>query len=164
MKLRVETDSDWANDTRTRKSHSGGAILCGGHLLQHWSRIQPVIALSSGEAELYSSVCGLSRFAGLVNLLRELRGEEWATLQHEVDASVCKSILLRKGPGGVKHVDTKHLWVQEFIRRKNIKVVKVPRYENAADSFASYSAAHDLHNHLRLLGCRLRLCDGSDLM
>ncbi len=100
LKLRVQTDLDWANDTRTRKSHSGGAILCGGHLLHQWSRIQPVIALSSGEAELYSSVCGLSRFAGLVNLLRELRGEEWATLQHEVDASACKSILLRKGPGG----------------------------------------------------------------
>ena len=154
--LKLQTDSDWANDSRTRKSHSGGVIMCGDHLLQHWSRIQPVIALSSGEAELYSSVCGLSRFAGLLNLLRELRGETWGHPQHDVDASACKSILMRKGPGGVKHIDTKFLWVQELIRRKDIKVTKVVRTENAADSLASYSAVNDLHYHLRLLRCQLR--------
>ena len=125
--LRLQTDSDWATDSRTRKSHSGGVIMCGGHLLQHWSRIQPVIALSSGEAELYSSVCGLSRIAYILNLLRELRGEEWGQPQHDVDASACKSILLRKSPGGIKHVDTKFLWVQEMIKRKGLRVNKVPR-------------------------------------
>ena len=68
VKLRLLTDSDWANEARSRKSHSGGALLAGGHLLQHWCRRQPVVALSSGEAEVYSAVCGLSRLIGPLSL------------------------------------------------------------------------------------------------
>ena len=77
MKLRLLTDSDWANEARSRKSHSGGALLAGGHLLQHWCRRQPVVALSSGEGEVYSAVCGLSRLIGVSNVLKEMRSECW---------------------------------------------------------------------------------------
>ena len=75
--VKLTTGSDWANEARTRKSHSGGLLQIGHHLVQHWCRRQPVIALSSGEAELYSSVCGLTRMLGLVNVLREMRGKTW---------------------------------------------------------------------------------------
>ena len=76
------TDSDWGNEVRTRKSHSGGVIMLGQHCVSHWCRIQPVIALSSGEAELYAAVAGLSRLLGLVHVGRELRGENWGQLEH----------------------------------------------------------------------------------
>ena len=119
VKLRLLTDSDWANEARSRKSHSGGALLAGGHLLQHWCRRQPVVALSSGEAEVYSAECGLSRLIGVSNVLKEMRGECWGDpVEHAVDASTSKSILLRRGPGGMKHLDTKQLWVQEAITEK----------------------------------------------
>ena len=75
-KLRLLTDSDWANESRSRKSHSGGALLAGGHLLQQRCRCQ-VVALSSGEAEVSSTVCGLSRLIGMSNVLKEMRGECW---------------------------------------------------------------------------------------
>ena len=52
VELRLLTDSDWAKEARSRKSHSGGALLAGGHTL----RRQPAVALSSGEAEVYSAV------------------------------------------------------------------------------------------------------------
>ena len=54
--LTLITDADWAECRTTRKSHSGGAILLGKHLISHWTRIQPTIALSSGESELFSAV------------------------------------------------------------------------------------------------------------
>ena len=94
----------------------------GVHLVQHWCRRQPVIALSSGEAELYSAVCGLTRALGVVNIGRELRGPAWGEpIVHEVDASACKSILLRKGAGGLKHIEVKQLWVQEAVSRKKCR-------------------------------------------
>ena len=34
VKLRLLTNSDWANEARSLQSHSGGALLGGGHLLQ----------------------------------------------------------------------------------------------------------------------------------
>ena len=105
VKLRLLTDSDWANEARSRMSHSGGALLAGGHLLQHWCRRQPVVALSSGEAEVYSAVYGLSRLIGVSNVLKEMRSECWGEpMDHAVDASTCKSILLRRGQGGMKHL------------------------------------------------------------
>ena len=48
--LTTFADSDWAGDKVSRKSTSGGALMCGYHLLKSWSSTQPVIALSSGEA------------------------------------------------------------------------------------------------------------------
>ena len=151
--LTLQTDSDWANDARSRKSHSGGIIKLGGHLLAHWSRIQPVIALSSGEAELYASVAGMSRFLGLVHLLRELRGDAWGLLQHEVDAAACKGMLMRRGAGGVKHIEAKHLWIQEGIERYGILVRKVPRERNLSDAPASFSSGPTLSSQLAGMNC-----------
>ena len=34
--VKLTTDSDWANEARTRKSHSGGMLQVGHHLVQHW--------------------------------------------------------------------------------------------------------------------------------
>ena len=156
VKLRLLTDSDWANEARSRKSHSGGVLLAGGHLLQHWCRRQPVVALSSGEAEVYSGVCGLTRLIGISNILKEMRGECWGNpMEHAVDASTCKSILLRRGPGGIKHLDTKQLWVQEAITEKSIRVLKINREENPADTLASYSNAKVMQKHIRMMGCEV---------
>ena len=111
-----------------------------------------MVALSSGEAEVYSAVCGLSRLIGVSNVLKEMRSECWGEpMEHAVDASTCKSILLRRGPGGMKHLDTKQLSVQEAITEKRIRVLKINREENPADTLASYSSAvAGIFNELRL--------------
>ena len=157
--LILMTDSDWANDARSRKSHSGGLVLRGGHLITHWCRIQSVIALSSAEAELYAGVCGLVRLIGILNLGQEVWGDAWGRPVHRVDASACKGILLRKGAGSVKHLETKSLWVQEAIKRRGIVVEKVAREENPADSLASFSPPATLSRHLEMLNCRVFYLD-----
>ena len=58
--ITVYVDSDWANEETTRRSTSGGAMMCGSHLIHHWSRTQATVALSSGEAELNAAVKGIS--------------------------------------------------------------------------------------------------------
>ena len=78
----------------------------------------------------------------MVDVGRELGGEEWGSpIVHEVDASACKSILMRKGSGGLKHVEVKQLWVQEAVANKLIQVRKIGREWNAADTLASYSTS-----------------------
>ena len=54
----VFVDSDWAGCRRSRRSTSGGVVLFGKHLITHWARTQGVVALSSGEAEMYASIEG----------------------------------------------------------------------------------------------------------
>ena len=47
-------NSDFATEIETRKSTSGGMTCLGDHLVKSWSSTQTVIALSTGEAELYA--------------------------------------------------------------------------------------------------------------
>ena len=54
--LEIYTDSDWAGCKRTRRSTTGGCALFNGCLVKSWSTTQALIALSSGEAELYGVV------------------------------------------------------------------------------------------------------------
>ena len=154
--IELFTDSDWANCKNTRKSHSGGCIFMNQHLISHWCRIQPSIAYSSGEAELFSGNVGLSRSIGHWNTLRELRGNTWGNLRHHVDASACKAILMRKGSGSIKHLEVKDLWAQKVIRDKGISVVKIPRELNVADALASYSNHTDLFKQVTRMGFDVR--------
>ena len=75
-------DSDWAGNKITRKSTSGGAMFLGKHLIKSWSSTQQVIALSSGEAELYGMLKGATQTKGLISMMADF-GEE------NVVATVC---------------------------------------------------------------------------
>ena len=151
------TDSDWATCKTTRKSTSGGILLRGRHLISHWSRIQGKIAPSSGEAELFSASTGLSVLAGAVNLDMELTGKSLTDyqLRHRVDASACRSMLIRRGAGAVKHLEVRDLWGQQMVRRLGVLVMKVPRAENTADLLASPGEVADFRAHLANLGVHL---------
>ena len=47
--------------------HSGGTLQLENHLIAAWSRVQPRIALSSREAELYAGMRGISETLGFVH-------------------------------------------------------------------------------------------------
>ena len=50
--LDLFTDTDFAGCARTRRSTTAGVCMRGHHLLEHYSRTQKVVTLSSAEAEL----------------------------------------------------------------------------------------------------------------
>ena len=64
-KVTVYTDSDWAGDRVTRKSTSGGVVMVGMHALKTWGKDQSVVAMSSGEAELYAANYGAAQALGM---------------------------------------------------------------------------------------------------
>ena len=47
-------DSDFAGDAITRKSTPIGFMMLGDHVINSWSSNQSVIALATGESELYA--------------------------------------------------------------------------------------------------------------
>ena len=92
--------------------------------------------------------------AGLVNVWRELRHPKCGELEHQVDSSACRSILLWKGCGQLKHVEVRDIWTQRFVKEKGVRVVKVSRADNAADALASPCSPQDLERHMARLGMR----------
>ena len=61
-------DSDFAGEVSTRKSTSGGMTCIGDHVVKSWSSTQSVIALSTGEAELYALNKTAAQSLGLLSL------------------------------------------------------------------------------------------------
>ena len=93
----LSTDADWATCCETCHSKSVGTVMLGNHLIAEWSRVQPRIALSSGEAELCAGLRRISETLGFVHMMRELHTQDWGRIIHRVDASACRAIMLRRG-------------------------------------------------------------------
>ncbi len=130
------SDSDWAGCRRTRRSTSGGAIMHGSHLIHHWSRTQAVISLSSCEAELNAALKMGSEMIGMVQTCKE-----WGVglLGNVVgDCAPLKGLLERRGTGRVKHLELRQLWMQEKIKNKSLRFVKVPREKNPSDAMTHH--------------------------
>ena len=70
-RISVQSDSGWAGDRIKRKSVSAGNIPCGQHVLRSWSKDHTVIAMSSGEAELFAACMAAQQAMGTESMAPE---------------------------------------------------------------------------------------------
>ena len=97
--------------------------MWGNHLIKAWSKMQSVVALSSGEAEYYGMVKGASMALGIQSMLKDLGVELKVRLR--TDASAAKGIAARRGLGKIRHIEVHQLWLQEKVNNGSIEVMKV---------------------------------------
>ena len=102
--VEVYCDTDFAGCSVTRRSTSGGCAMVNGALVKHWSKTQPTIALSSGEAELSGIGSGMAQALGVQALAADmgwfLKPRVWS------DATVAIGISKRRGLGKIRHLHT----------------------------------------------------------
>ena len=127
----------------------------GDHLLATWSATQAIQALSSGEAEFYALLKGSVEGLGLSAVAEEL-DLEFAAPRVGADASAARGMAARHGLGKVKHLELKHLWVQEAVRAKRIVVVKEHTTTNLADLMTKHLPEAAMVAHLETAGCEFR--------
>ena len=151
--ITVHVDSDWAGCEQTRRSTSGGVIACGRHVLRTWSSTQPVVALSSAEAELYAMVEGTTRGLGLQTMLRELGVETDLILA--TDSSGAKSHSSTRGLGRMRHIEVKNLFLQDLVQQRAIVLKKVNGTTNPADMLTKYHCRDSLGKLLSRVGVRV---------
>ena len=131
--LEIFTDSDWASHKATRKSVSACCLFFHGCLLHSSSRSQRVIALSSAEAELYSAVSACCDALLLKVCLCFALSLETLVLKLYIDNSAAKQILKRQGVGKVRHLSTRALWVQGYVKEGIVQVNSIPTKWNVSD-------------------------------
>ncbi len=88
--------------------------MLGRCSIKTYCRGQAVIALSSGEAEYYGFVSGVSSVLGELSLAKD-----WGIrfgAQVWMDATAGIAIGSRRGLGRVKHIDTVFLWCQQVMQ------------------------------------------------
>ena len=95
-------DSDFAGEVETRKSTSGGVMMMGDHPIKSWSSTQTVIALSTGEAELYAINKAAASGIGAQSILNDL-GMSLDICVY-TDATSGKAMASRRGLGKVRHI------------------------------------------------------------
>ena len=98
------------------------------------SRTQATPALSSCEAEIIAANEASKEGVCLKNLLNQIGGKV-EMIELKCDASAAVAFGNRTGLGRVKHLELRHLWVQEQIQDKQLKMTKVSSEENLADIF-----------------------------
>ena len=156
--LLVEGDSDHAGCILTRRSTTGLAALYGDHLLKHGSWLQASISLSSGESEYGALIKAASTGLGLRSLFLDWNVD--VPLVVASDSSAARGLVSRRGLGKARHIQTRFLWLQELVSRRELRVVSVPTLRNRADLFTKPHTAARIEFLAKLMSLKfLKLSD-----
>jgi len=151
--IRVDGDSDWAPNTEElRRSTSGGTIRYGEHLWDAFSVTQATQALSSGEAEFYSTGSAVARGLMAVGFMKDT-GRDVALVAGS-DSTAGRGICQRHGVGKVRHLELRYLWLQDRVRLKQLRLEKVESAKMVADFLTKYSEEEVIKRHCHTLNLR----------
>ena len=103
----------------------------GNHCLRTWSTTQSVVALSSGEAELYGIVKGASMSIGLQSVLKDI--DIQLNVHIHSDSAAARGMVKRSGLGKVRHIHVQELWVQDALQEGRFELRTVLGHDNCAD-------------------------------
>ena len=130
--LETFTDSDWSGAKGHRRSTSAAVHMVNGNVVLASSRGQKSVSLSSAEAELNALVSGAADGIYLRRCLEFLM-EEKVVHHCLVDNSAALHLCHRKGPGKLRHIAGKLLWIQDMVAQGDLEVKAVGTVANVAD-------------------------------
>jgi hypothetical protein len=129
------TDSDHGNgDKDGGKSTGGYMVRMGGAAVSWRSKLQPIVTLSTTEAEYVAAVEAGKEIKWMRNLM-----EEFGSPLNTASPLLCdnqSAISVAKNPdhhGRMKHLDLRFYWLRDEVEKGSIVVYYVPTGENAAD-------------------------------
>ena len=126
-----------------------------GHLLDSSNERQNVVGLSSGESEFYTIGYAAAGSIMVWHILEYVFG---ITGSFEPKCPVCYSdssagrgVCKRRGVGKIKHMEVKHLWVQELVAEGKLQMATIDTTLNTADLGTKFLAAPELNSLLAML-------------
>ena len=152
------SDSDWAGCAESRKSTSGHVFRVGNCTLSWSSKKQPVIALSSTEAEYVALCSTVQEAVWLRSLFADvgLEQSQPTTIYEDNQGAMC----LAKNPKNhprTKHIDVKYHYTRDMVERNVVKVEYVPTDQMLADTLTKSLARPKFENFRLLMGVEPRL-------
>ena len=126
----------------------------GSHILKWWSKTQPTIALSSGEAELAAIVKSTSEGLGMVAAM-----SEWGInvdLVIKSDAVAAIGMVKRQGLGRIRHLAVADLWIQQKAKSGVVHYKKLEGSKNTSDILTKPVDAEVMGRHMQGMGFEFR--------
>ena len=144
-------DSDFAGDRDSRKSTTAYYFTLGGNCISWKSSLQPLVTLSTTEAEYIAITDVFKEAIWLQGILTEIQQLHGKTVVYSDSQS---AIHLSKNPvhhERTKHVDVKYHFVREIISSGKIEIKKVPTEDNPSDMGTKIVTAAKLSHCMKML-------------
>jgi hypothetical protein len=153
LRLTGYSDANWGGD-QDRRSTSGYLFYCYGGLVSWSSKKQPIVALSSTEAEYIALTHAAKEAIWLRSLIGELQQnlELEPTLIYE-DNQSC--IALAKNPvfhARSKHIDIRHHFIRDKVESKEIELAYMSTNEMIADALTKALPHPRFSQHVGKMG------------
>ncbi|KAJ7962054.1 Retrovirus-related Pol polyprotein from transposon TNT 1-94 [Quillaja saponaria] len=148
-------DSDFAGDLDDRKSTTGFVFFRGNNAISWVSKKQPIVTLSTCEAEYVAATSCTCHAIWLRRLLKELQEPQKEATQIFVDNK--SALALAKNPvfhDRSKHIDTRYHFIRECIAKKEVEVKFVKSLDQVADIFTKPLKFEVFQGLRELLGVR----------
>lgn len=132
--LMAYTDSDYAGDTEDRKSTSGYVFLLSSGAVSWLSKKQPIVTLSTTEAEFVAAAGCASQAVWIRRVLEKLGYTQKKCIDIKCDNS--STIKLSKNPvmhGRSKHIDVRFHFLRELTKDGVIELTHCGTEEQIAD-------------------------------
>ena len=136
FKLVGYCDSDWDGDIDGRKSITGYVFFMGDTPFSWSSKKQPIVTLSTCEAEYVAACSCVCQAIWLRRVLEELNMSQNESTEILVDNK--SAIALAKNPvfhERSKHIDTKYHFIRECIERREVELNYVKSQDQISDIF-----------------------------
>jgi hypothetical protein len=135
-KLVGYSDSDWCEDIDNRKSTSGYVFFMGDTTFTWLSKKQPIVTLSTCEAEYVAASWCVCHTIWHRNLLSEMELKQLGATVIQVDNK--SAIELAKNPVNherSKHIDVRFYFIRDHMKEGSVKLVYVASQDQVADIF-----------------------------
>lgn len=153
FKLVGYSDSDWAGDKDDGRSTTGFIFFLGNNAFTWSSKKQPIVTLSSCEAEYVAATSCVCHAIWLRSMLKELHMEQEDATEIYVDNK--SAIDLAKNPvyhDRSKHINTRYHFIRECIARKDVQVIHTRSENQVADILTKPINEKDFSRQRMMLG------------
>jgi hypothetical protein len=146
-------DADHGGDVERRKSTTGYMVKVGSGVVAWSSKLQPVVALSTTEAEYVAAVAAGKEICWMQQLLKELGFTSPAPSTLYIDNQ--SAISVAKNPehhGRMKHLDLSYFWLRDKVVEKRIQVVHLRTEDMPADLLTKALSKPQVAKLRRMMG------------
>ena len=116
-------------------------------MIQLWQSgpvwVMPILTLSSCEAELYAGSEAVKEGVLLKEMLQFIGMGEYR-MELLLDAASTRALIHKKGPGRMKHLDVRALWMQDLVAAGGLSTKKIDRLLNLSDPLTHSPTALEL--------------------
>lgn len=133
--LRGYADSDWANDKIDRKSTSGYLFEVYGNVVVWCSKKQPIVTLSTTEAEYVAACTAVQESIWIEKLLTDLDIEVKYPIQVFEDNFGCCMVSKNPETKRTKHIDVRYHYLRNLVLEGRYVLDQISTEDQVADIF-----------------------------